>query len=107
MGEKMLEGIRDVAECLVSVGTVSLIDGPSIVVLTERLSFDGKALALVPETRRLPRPFDASEEWDFLAPGDSVSFHWGVLCEKLSPEQAARLREYTAKSIALANERFL
>jgi len=107
MGEKMLEGIRDVAECLVSLGTVTEIEGPWITVTTERLTFDGKELLLVPETRKLPRPFDASEEWDFLAPGDLVSFHWGVLCEKLSPEQAARLKSYTMKSIGLANEYFV
>ncbi len=107
MGEKMLEGIHDVAECLVSVGTVVSIDGPAIVVETEMLRFDGRSLALVPETRPLPRPFDASEEWDFLVPGDAVSFHWGVLCERLTPQQAARLRSYTEKSIGLANAQFL
>jgi len=107
MGEKMLEGIHDVAECLVSVGKVVEINGPWIMVETERLSFNGKCLMLAQETRRLPRPFDASEEWDMLSLGDFVSFHWGVICEKLSPEQAARLKRYTAKSITLANRNFL
>lgn len=104
MGGKMLEGIRDVAECLVSVGTVSAIEGPWITVETEALRFDGKRLSLAPETRRLPRPFDASEEWDMLVPGDSVSFHWGVMCETLTGEQAERVKRYTAKSITLANK---
>lgn len=107
MGGKMLEGIRDVAECLVSVGTVSSIDGPWVTVATERLVFDGKRLSLASETRKLPRPFDASEEWDLLASGDQVSFHWGVLCEQLAPEQVARVRKYTAKSVELANRYFL
>jgi hypothetical protein len=103
MGEKMLEGIHDVAECLVSLGTVTEIDGPWITLTTDRLTFDGKALSLVSETRKLPRPFDASEEWDFLALGDFVSFHWGVLCEKISERQAQSLKSYTEKSISLAN----
>jgi hypothetical protein len=107
MGGKMLEGISDVAECLVSVGKISLIDGPWISVETERLAFDGKRLILAPETRKLPRPFDASEEWDMLISGDFVSFHWGVICETLTPVQAKRLKEYTKKSITLANENFL
>jgi hypothetical protein len=107
MGEKMLEGITDVAECLVSVGEVSSIDGPWITVVTDRLTFDGKRLTLARETRKLPRPFDASEEWDMLSIGDSVSFHWGVICEVLSKEQAERVNRYTAKSIALANTHFL
>jgi hypothetical protein len=107
MGEKMLEGVRDVAECLVSAGKVTDIDGPSIVVETDRLMFDGKRLALVSDTRSLPRPFDASEEWDFLAVGDTVSYHWGVMCEKISSEQAEQLKRYTKKSVALANEQFL
>lgn len=106
MGERMLDGIHDVAECLVSVGKVSVLDGPSLIVETERLAFDGKRLALVSETRALPRPFDASEEWDMLSLGDFVSFHWGVMCETLTKEQAKRVKEYTAKSIALANENF-
>lgn len=107
MGEKMLDSIHDVAECLVSVGKVTAIEGPVIIVETERLAFDGKRLTLVQEARKLPRPFDASEEWDFLAPGDAVSFHWGVLCERLTVEQAERVRRYTMKSIELANKHFL
>lgn len=103
MGGKMLEGISDVAECLVSVGTVVSVDGPWVTVATEHLVFDGKRLSLAPETRRLPRPFDASEEWDLLASGDRVSFHWGVLCETLTKEQAERVKRYTAKSVELAN----
>ncbi len=107
MGEKMLEGISDVAECLVSVGEVAEVAGPWITVRTDRLTFDGKRLTLVQEVRKLPRPFDASEEWDMLSPGDFVSFHWGVVCETLTREQAARVKRYTGKSVELANERFL
>lgn len=107
MGEKILEGIRDVAECLVSVGEVSSIDGPWITVDTDRLTFDGKRLVLARETRKLPRPFDASEEWDMLSSGDFVSFHWGVICETLTPAQAERLKRYTGKSVELANQHFV
>ena len=107
MGEKMLEGIHDVAECLVSVGKVMEIAGPWITVEADRLTFDGKRLTFAQETRKLPRPFDATEEWDMLSSGDFVSFHWGVICETLSPIQAARVKRYTEKSIQLANERFL
>ena len=107
MGEKMLEGIRDVAECLVSVGKVTEIAGLWVTVETEQLSFDGKRLMLTAETRKLPRPFDASEEWDMLVQGDLVSFHWGVLCEKLTAEQAERVRSYTKKSVELANTHFV
>lgn len=103
MSERMLDGINDVAECLVSAGKVVTIAGPSVTVETDRLTFSGGRLALVPETRILLRPFDASEEWDFITEGDVISFHWGVLCEKLTGVQAARLKRYTAKSIGLAN----
>ena len=99
--------VESMGECLVSAGTVTSIDGPWITVATERLTFDGKHLSLAPEARRLPRPFDASEEWDMLVSGDFVSFHWGVLCERLTQEQAERLKRYTAKSVALANAHFL
>lgn len=107
MGGKMLEGISDVAECLVSVGKVTEIAGPWISLETDRLTFDGKRLVLAQEERKLPRPFDASEEWDMLASGDFVSFHWGVICETLTPAQAERVKRYTEKSITLANTHFL
>lgn len=107
MGEKMLESVPDVAECLVSWGEVISVDGPKITVKTDRLTFDGKALSLVAETRSLPRPFDASEELDMLVAGDFVSFHWGVLCETLTGKQAERLKRYTRKSVDLANKHFL
>lgn len=105
-GEQTLEQVGSVAECLVSAGTVSEIDGPWVTLETEQLTYDGKRLGLSPETRRLPRPLDASDDWDSLAPGDLVSFHWGVLCESLTPVQFERLRKYTHQSITLANRDF-
>ncbi|OGY26130.1 MAG: hypothetical protein A2Z24_01925 [Candidatus Woykebacteria bacterium RBG_16_44_10] len=35
--------------------------------------------------------------------GDWVSFHWGVACEILSPEEAQNLEHYTQKTIDLVN----
>lgn len=39
-----------------------------------------------------------------LKPGDWVSMHWGIVCDKLSEKSVKRLNFYTEQSLKLANE---
>jgi hydrogenase maturation factor len=39
-----------------------------------------------------------------LSPGDYISVHWGIVCDKLSERAIKRLSYYTEQSIRLANE---
>lgn len=95
-----------VAECIVSWGKVSAVSGPFIDVVTEPLLRDerGKFFLGAPVSRRLVRDLAADIDIDLLAPGQRISIHWGVPCEVLSESAALRLRNYTLRSITLAND---
>lgn len=95
-----------VAECIVSWGRVVAISGPFIDVMTEPLLRDerGKFFLGEPVARRLIRDLAADIDIDLLVPGNWVSTHWGVPCEVLSERAVSRLRLYTFRSIALANQ---
>jgi hypothetical protein len=36
-------------------------------------------------------------------PGDMISFHWGLACAKLTPQQVANLKKYTLLDMEVAN----
>lgn len=95
-----------VAECIVSWGKVSAVSGPFIDVVTEPLLRDERERFFLgaPVSRRLVRDLAADIDIDLLAPEQWVSIHWGVPCEVLSERAALRLRIYTLRSIALAND---
>lgn len=42
---------------------------------------------------------------DAIVPGDWVSIHWGRACDRLGPDQVARLARSTRDALALANQR--
>lgn len=56
-----------------------------------------------PAERRLTRNLGQSEEIDDVVVGDTLSYHWGVPCETLSPDQAEHLRRYTLRSLDAVN----
>lgn len=95
-----------VSECIVSFGKVAAVSGPFIDVSTEPLLRDerGKFFLGAPIVRRLVRDLAADIDIDLLSPGKWISIHWGVPCEVLSERAALRLRAYTQKSIAFANQ---
>lgn len=91
-------------ECRVSWGTVKEANGPSVTIETERIVLMNGTLALgAPEERKLVRPLEADYDIEQLKKGDTVSVHWGVICEKLDARELANLKKYTSRHIALAN----
>ena len=51
-------------------------------------------------TRHLEAEYDIEQ----IKPGDVVSIHWSVACEVITPQQAAMLKKYTARHLAMANQ---
>jgi len=90
--------------CRVSWGTVQGVDGPKITVLTEPAVLAHGKLALgaaMPQT--VTRALESQADLEQLQPGDLITMHWRVLCEVITPQQAAALRRYTLRHLQLAN----
>lgn len=95
--------LESLDSCRISWGEVMEVSGPKIEVMREPLVESGGRLSLGPAERTtvLRRP-DCREDIDELKPGDIVTMHWGVPCEVVSPAQAADLKRYTQRHLAIA-----
>ncbi len=90
--------------CLIREGKVEQIIGSNIVIKTKPLiQKNNKLLFAEP----IKRTISAQDKKDVLlkkiAPGDWVSYHWGKLCQKLSPRQLTNLTYYTNLSLQITN----
>jgi len=91
--------------CRISWGKVLEVDGPNILIETEPLLIEAGKLVLGSMVRtKVRRSLEARSDIEQIRPGELVSVHWGVPCEVITPEQAAQLKKYTLRHIALANE---
>jgi len=92
-------------ECRISWGRVLEIDGPNIAIETEPLLLEGGKLRLgLAVRRRIRRSLESLSDIEQLEPGQLVTVHWSVPCEVITPGQAAQLKKYTLRHLALANE---
>jgi hypothetical protein len=97
--------LESMDECRVSAGSVTAVSGPSITVTYEPLIYQNGKLALgAPVEKKLTRQLEAEYDIEQIKPGALVSIHWSVPCEVITKEQAMRLRTYTLKNIAFANQ---
>ncbi|MEY4731481.1 MAG: hypothetical protein RL681_427, partial [Candidatus Parcubacteria bacterium] len=81
--------LESMDECRVSWGTVTAAEGPSITVKMRPLLYANGKLYLGEEVRKkINRKLEATYDIEQLAPGDLVSIHWSVPCEKITPTQA-------------------
>ena len=89
--------------CRISWGTVVSTDGTTAVVSAPRLRWDRLALSLsAPEDRSA----EAASRGDIAVRiGDLVALHWGQVCDRLTPEQVARLKDSTARQLEATNRR--
>ena len=91
--------------CRISWGTVLSTDDVTAVVLSRRLCWKGSALSLSPpETRRVETCTEARMDVP-VRPGDHVAVHWGRVCDRLTPEQIARLKDSTDRQLHATNHR--
>ncbi|MFH2063195.1 MAG: DUF6390 family protein [bacterium] len=99
----VVHSLDSLDSCRIAAGLVRAVHGPKVTVEVEPLVSDGRRIWLGPaEERTVLRPFESREDLDELTVGQVVALHWGVPCEVITPEQAARLRHYTERHLAVA-----
>jgi hypothetical protein len=97
--------LESIDQCRISGGKVVSVDGPFIVVETEPLGYkDGRLFFGPAVQKKLLRRLESEYDIEQLKPGDLVSLHWSVICEKITPRQLAILKKYTQRHLALANQ---
>jgi len=99
------ELLAKIDECRIGWGEITDIAGPKIIVKTRLLERqnDGRVRLSQETTKVLIRRLESEYDIDMLEIGDTVSYHWSVPCEKISPEQAARLEYATRQNIGFIN----
>lgn len=91
--------------CRISWGTVQAIEGADVIV--ERrpiLMHEGKLVLGESRRDRVTRLIRGKGFVETAVPGDTVSIHWGWVCEVLTPRQQANLARFTDHHIRLANQ---
>jgi hypothetical protein len=102
--DDLLSELNRMDECRVSSGVVTAINGPEIVVSTEPLVYKNGKFALGESVlKSLTRQLEAEYDIEQIKVGETVSIHWSVPCEVITPAQAETLKKYTLKNIAFAN----
>lgn len=97
--------LESIDACRISWGRIKKIDGPFIFIETEPLLYrDGKLLLGETVIKKLVRNLESDYEIENLKIGDVVSVHWGVICEKITPNQLFMLKKYTFRHLQLANQ---
>lgn len=92
--------------CRITWGTVLSTDGITAIIWRQGLRWDGAALSLTPpSTQRVEARLAERDSAVDVAAGDIVAVHWGRLCGKLAPEQAAALKDSTAHQLHATNRR--
>jgi hypothetical protein len=100
----LLSDLTRMDECRISAGVVTAVKGPEIIVSTEPLIYEGGKFTLGPViSKTLVRQLEAEYDIEQIKIGETVSIHWSVPCEVITPKQAEILRKYTLKNIAFAN----
>lgn len=100
----LLSDLTRMDECRISSGVVTKVEGPEITVSTEPLIYVNGKFTLGPLiSKALTRQLEAEYDIEQIKPGQTVSIHWSVPCEVITPKQAETLKKYTLKNIAFAN----
>jgi len=90
-------------QCRIGWGKVIKVHSSQFTVHSQKLISQNKKLVFIDSVRELSTPIDRSIK-NKLKPGDLVSFHWGFICDKITPQQAKNLAFYTNQNLKLANE---
>jgi Family of unknown function (DUF6390) len=91
--------------CRISWATVLSTDDMTAEVLSQQLCWKRSALSLSPpETRRVETSTEGRRDIA-VRPGDLVAVHWGRVCDRLTPEQMATLKDSTERQLHATNRR--
>ncbi len=107
-GDKRMDehplGVLD--NCRITWGTIVSRNEADVEVMSRRLVWDGRALALSPPvTRVLDVWADGYSAVPDVAVGDEVAVHWGRLCGRLGPEQVRALADSTDRQLRVTSQR--
>jgi hypothetical protein len=104
-GRKAKHALTVLDRCRIRWGKVQAVAGDQVVVESAPLTWDGRRLDFGrPATETAVRSVDGVGMVTDLAPGDWVSLHWEWVCDKLTPQQVARLRGFTRRHLEIVNE---
>jgi hypothetical protein len=105
-GRKAKHALSVLDRCRIRWGQVRAVMGDQVVVESRQLTWDGRVLGLgelISETA--VRSLDGVSMIGVLEPGDWVSLHWEWVCDRLTDSQVGQLRRYTARHLAIVNDR--
>lgn len=92
--------------CRVRWGRVVAVEGDQLMVRSRPLEWDGRRLALgAPRVETAACAVDGLGFRGDFAIGDWVSLHWHWVCDRLDSAQLAALRHYTARQLAITNDK--
>ena len=90
--------------CRIRWGRIECLLGGRALVRCRHLAFDGSALALGEERlEQVEVALEGTGLVEGVRPGDVVSLHWDWVCDRLSPNEVARLEHYTRLNLASVN----
>lgn len=91
--------------CRISWGTVQAVEGADVIVERRPIVMhEGKLLLGEARSERVTRLIEGKGFVTTVALGDTVSIHWGWVCEALTPRQQANLARFTDHHVRLANQ---
>jgi hypothetical protein len=91
--------------CRISWGTVHAVEGADVLVDRRPiLMHEGKLVLGEPRRDRVTRLIQGKGFVTTVAPGDTISIHWGWVCEVLTPRQQTNLARFTDRHVQLANQ---
>lgn len=91
--------------CRVSWGQVVDVDRDALVVNRQPIMLRQGKLALdEPRLERVTRQLEGAGFADDAQVGDTVSMHWGWVCEVITTREQANLERYTRYHMAIANQ---
>ena len=92
--------------CRVRWGAVVAVEAEHVVVRSQRLSWDGRALGLAaPAPERVRFAVEGRAFVPAPQVGDVLAMHWDSVCERLTVEEAGFLRNTTAEQLRRTNIR--
>ncbi len=94
--------LKTMDECRINFGKVKMIN--SVVVETRKLVIKNNRLVLdKPILREIKMNYKGKKFLEDLKPDEWVSFHWGIICDRLNVSQVRNLEFYTQKAIDFYN----
>lgn len=106
LGSGHREPLEVLQSCRIRWGQVVTVTGDEVVVMSRRLTYDGRRLGLgPPEPEQVTAGVGGVPLAGALSPGDWVGMHWGWVCDRLSPRQLRNLQRYTRRHLDITNDR--